>query len=101
MLEGLRVDALGMNCGLGPKQMMPILEDLMKYTSLPVVVKPNAGLPKQKDGETYYDVEPEEFAEYMRRDRRYGGLYHRWMLRYNSGTYPRNGRTDVVIMPNS
>ena len=67
MLEGLRVDALGMNCGLGPKQMMPILEDLMKYTSLPVVVKPNAGLPKQKDGETYYDVEPEEFAEYMRK----------------------------------
>ena len=44
-----------------------IFDDLMKYTSLPVVVKPNAGLPKQKDGETYYDVEPEEFAEYMRK----------------------------------
>lgn len=65
MLEGLRVDALGINCGLGPEQMLPILEQLMKYTSLPVIVKPNAGLPKQKNGETYYDVDPETFAETM------------------------------------
>ena len=65
MLEGLRVDALGLNCGLGPKQMLPILEDLRRYTSLPVIVKPNAGLPKQKNGETYYDVEPDEFARIM------------------------------------
>ncbi len=64
-LEGLRVDALGLNCGLGPKQMLPILEDLRRYTSLPVIVKPNAGLPKQKNGETYYDVEPDEFARIM------------------------------------
>ena len=65
MLEGLRVDALGLNCGLGPKQMLPILEDLRRYTSLPIIVKPNAGLPKQKNGETYYDVEPDEFARIM------------------------------------
>ena len=65
MLEGLRVDALGLNCGLGPKQMLPILNDLRRYTSLPVIVKPNAGLPKQKNGETYYDVEPDEFARIM------------------------------------
>ena len=65
MLEGLRVDALGLNCGLGPKQMLPILNDLRRYTSLPIVVKPNAGLPKQKNGETYYDVEPDEFARIM------------------------------------
>ena len=38
----------------------------MKYSSVPVIVKPNAGLPKQKDGETYYDVSPEEFASVMR-----------------------------------
>lgn len=66
MLEGLRVDALGINCGMGPKQMMPILQELMKYTSVPIIVKPNAGLPKQKDGEVYYDVRPEEFAELMK-----------------------------------
>ena len=65
LLEGLGVDALGINCGMGPEQMMPILEELLRYTSLPVIVKPNAGLPKQKNGEVYYDVEPEEFAGYM------------------------------------
>ena len=63
LLEGLRVDALGINCGMGPKQMIPILQEIAKYTSLPIVVKPNAGLPKQKNGETYYDVSPEMFAE--------------------------------------
>ena len=53
LLEGLRVDALGINCGMGPEQMLPILQEIAKYTSLPIIVKPNAGLPKQKDGETY------------------------------------------------
>ena len=62
MLEGLRVDALGINCGMGPEQMMPILDEILQYASVPVIVKPNAGLPKQKDGEVYYDVEPEEFG---------------------------------------
>lgn len=65
LLEGLRVDAIGMNCGLGPEQMLPILAEMRRYTSLPIIVKPNAGLPKQKNGETYYDVEPELFAETM------------------------------------
>ena len=49
MLEGLRVDALGINCGMGPEQMLPILEDILKYASVPIIVKPNAGLPKQRD----------------------------------------------------
>ena len=66
LLEGLRVDAIGINCGMGPDQMMPILEELTKYSSLPIIVKPNAGLPKQKDGETYYDVSPEMFAASMK-----------------------------------
>ena len=65
LLEGLRVDAFGINCGMGPEQMIPILEQITKYSSLPVIVKPNAGLPKQKNGETYYDVEPDEFARIM------------------------------------
>lgn len=65
MLEGLRVDAIGLNCGMGPKQMLPILKEMRKYTSLPIIVKANAGLPKQKNGETYYDISPEEFANAM------------------------------------
>lgn len=67
LLEGLRVDALGINCGMGPEQMMPILDQILEYTSLPVIVKPNAGLPKQRDGQTYYDVLPEEFAGTLRK----------------------------------
>lgn len=67
MLEGLRVDALGINCGMGPEQMIPILEDILKFTSIPVIVKPNAGLPKQRDGEVYYDVVPEQFALTMQK----------------------------------
>lgn len=66
MLEGLRVDALGINCGMGPTQMLPVLNEIMRYASVPVIVKPNAGLPKQRDGETYYDVEPESFARTMK-----------------------------------
>lgn len=65
MLEGLRVDALGINCGMGPEQMLPILDEILKVASVPVIVKPNAGLPKQRDGEVYYDVRPEEFARLM------------------------------------
>lgn len=65
LLEGLRVDALGINCGMGPEQMMPVLEQYMKYASLPVIVKPNAGLPVQRDGHICYDVLPETFAAYM------------------------------------
>lgn len=67
LLEGLRVDALGMNCGLGPEQMFPVLEEMLDYASVPVIVKPNAGLPKQRGNETFYDVLPEEFARTMKR----------------------------------
>ncbi|MDE7067619.1 MAG: dihydropteroate synthase, partial [Schaedlerella arabinosiphila] len=66
LLEGLRVDALGVNCGLGPVQMLPVLGELLSYASVPVIVKPNAGLPKQQGGETVYDVHPEEFARTMK-----------------------------------
>ena len=66
LLEGLRADAIGINCGMGPEQMLPVLEQFLKYSSLPVIVKPNAGLPKQKNGQTYYDVDPEQFAGLMK-----------------------------------
>lgn len=65
LLEGLRVDALGINCGMGPEQMLPILKEILTYTSIPVIVKPNAGLPKQKDGEVWYDVDSAQFAGFM------------------------------------
>ncbi len=63
MLEGLGVDAIGANCSLGPKQLMGVMDELLKYCSVPVVFKPNAGLPKNDGRTTYYDVDAEEFAE--------------------------------------
>ncbi len=74
LLEGLRVDALGINCGMGPEQMFSVLDQFLEYSSLPVIVKPNAGLPKQRDGETYYDVSPDEFAEAMWRIAKRGAV---------------------------
>ncbi len=92
MLEGLRVDALGINCGMGPEQMLPILEDILKYASVPIIVKPNAGLPpKQRDGEVYYDVEPEQFAGYMAKIVEDGSACDRRMLWNNTCTYPEDG----------
>ena len=64
-LEGLGADMIGMNCGLGPKQMLRLVRELRAYTTLPLLVNPNAGLPKERDGQTCYDVGPKEFAEYM------------------------------------
>ena len=62
MLEGLGVDAIGINCSLGPEQMMPIVEKLCKYSSTPVFVCPNAGLPREENGKTVFDVGADEFA---------------------------------------
>lgn len=62
LLEGLRVDALGINCGLGPVQMKEILRDIMKVTSLPVLVNPNTGLPRSEEGRTVYDIDEKQFA---------------------------------------
>ena len=66
MLEGLRVDAIGFNCGLGPKQMIPLVKELRECTSLPIIVMPNAGLPESVDGKTVYNVSPDEFANDMK-----------------------------------
>lgn len=66
MLEGLGVDALGINCGLGPIQMKEILKDLLAVSSIPVIVNPNAGLPRSENGETVYDIDADEFAQTMR-----------------------------------
>lgn len=65
LLEGLGVDALGINCGLGPVQMKEILKDILAAASVPVIVNPNAGLPRSEGGKTVYDIDAEEFAAVM------------------------------------
>lgn len=65
LLEGLGVDVLGVNCGLGPKQMLKILPHILEISSTPVVCCPNAELPKVVDGKTVFDITPEKFADYM------------------------------------
>ncbi len=65
MLEGLGADAVGINCGLGPKQMIELVKEMRENTSLPILVMPNAGLPESVDGKTVYNVSPQEFAEDM------------------------------------
>lgn len=61
-LQDLGIDALGFNCGLGPKQMLSLLPSLQAVCSLPIAVCPNAGLPQTVDGKTVYNVSPAEFA---------------------------------------
>ncbi|MBS6644803.1 MAG: homocysteine S-methyltransferase family protein [Clostridiaceae bacterium] len=66
LLEGLGVDALGINCGLGPVQMKGILADILKVASVPVIVNPNAGLPRSVNGKTVYDINADQFAQVMK-----------------------------------
>lgn len=65
MLEGLGADAIGMNCSLGPKQMLDIIPEFAKYASIPVIVNPNAGLPRSENGKTVFDINADEFADIM------------------------------------
>ncbi|MBR2387994.1 MAG: homocysteine S-methyltransferase family protein [Clostridia bacterium] len=62
MLEGMGTDAIGVNCSLGPKALEGVVAEYLKYSSIPVILKPNAGLPVSVDGKTVYNVSPEEFA---------------------------------------
>lgn len=62
MFEALGVDCLGINCGLGPKQIAEMMADLAKISSIPIMAQPNAGLPQIVNGKTVYDVNPEEFG---------------------------------------
>lgn len=66
MLEGLGVDAIGFNCGLGPEQMKRLLPQLTACCSLPIVINPNAGLPVVVNGQTMFTVEPDAFAKSIR-----------------------------------
>ncbi len=84
LLEGLRVDALGVNCGMGPEQMKGLLTDLLACSSLPVVMNPNAGLPHCVDGCTVFDTDPEAFAATMEELARMGA----WGIGGCCGTTP-------------
>ena len=63
LLEGMGVDALGANCSLGPRQLKSVAEELLQNASVPVILKPNAGLPRSQNGETVFDVTADEFAD--------------------------------------
>ncbi len=62
LIEGMGADALGANCSLGPRQLRPVVKELLSKSSIPVILKPNAGLPRAVDGKTVFDVTAEEFA---------------------------------------
>lgn len=66
-LQGLGADAIGINCSLGPKQIYSLAKILTEWTTLPIIIKPNAGLPAMVDGRASYDLVPEEFGEEMAR----------------------------------
>ena len=63
LLEGMGADAIGVNCSFGPDKLMPVLREYLKYSSLPVILKPNAGLPQDREGKSEYDVSPKKMAE--------------------------------------
>ena len=66
MMEGLGADVIGLNCGLGPVQLKKLITDMFEISSTPLMVNPNAGLPKDVDGQTVYDVDSETFSDVMK-----------------------------------
>lgn len=64
VLQSLGADVVGINCSTGPKEMVPFVEKMKEYAEIPLLVKPNAGLPELRDGKTVYPMGPEEFASY-------------------------------------
>ena len=63
MLEGMGADAIGVNCSFGPDKLAPIVREYLRFASVPVLLKPNAGLPHSEGGRTVYDIDAERFAE--------------------------------------
>ncbi|MCL2070213.1 MAG: homocysteine S-methyltransferase family protein [Treponema sp.] len=84
LLEGLGVNAIGFNCGLGPGQLTPHIAEALSLSSRPILLMPNAGLPESIDGVTSYNVGPEEFARLMRLNAESGV----WLLGGCCGTTP-------------
>ena len=65
VLQGMGIDAFGLNCSAGPEQMLPQLRRLREYARVPLIAKPNAGMPVTVDGKTTYDCTPEEFVRWV------------------------------------
>lgn len=66
LLEGLGADVIGLNCGLGPVQLLPFLKEMAAVASVPLLVNPNAGLPRSENGHTVYDIDSNAFAAAMK-----------------------------------
>ena len=92
-LESFGVDALGFNCGLGPKQMLPFVEKALEVSSTPIVVNPNAGLPVCVDGVTSYNVTPAEFAANLEKIANTAGV---WAVGGCCGTSPAHLQAAAV-----
>ncbi|MBE6013900.1 MAG: homocysteine S-methyltransferase family protein [Lachnospiraceae bacterium] len=74
-LQGLGIDAFGVNCSAGPDNMYPIIEKIVRFAKVPIIVKPNAGMPKVgEDGSARYDMKPEEFVSHFKRILDLGGV---------------------------
>ena len=93
MLEGLGVDALGLNCGLGPDQLLEFLPQLQECCSVPIIINPNAGLPHDVNGKNVFDVGPEEFAADSKKMAEGGA----WLLGGCCGTTPAHIRAMVNL----
>ena len=64
VLQSLGADVVGINCSTGPERMADMVRQMKPYANVPILAKPNAGLPQMVDGETVYDMGPEEFASF-------------------------------------
>ena len=89
-LDALGADIIGVNCSLGPEQLLPIVKLLAQNTDKPISVQPNAGLPQFVNGKTVFPMGPEDFARWVP-DRRRGDLSGR-LLRHHAGTYTSHRR---------
>ena len=63
VLQSLGADVIGLNCSTGPEDMVSLVKQMAEYATVPILAKPNAGLPELEDGVTVYKTEPEEFAK--------------------------------------
>lgn len=92
LLDGLGVTALGLNCGLGGPEMLPLLRRIRRVTERPLLCSPNAGLPRMEGGRTVFPAGPEEFARAQRELAQAGA----WLLGGCCGTTPEHIRAMVA-----
>ena len=92
LLDGLGVTALGLNCGLGGPEMLPLLRRIRRVTERPLLCSPNAGLPRMEGGRTVFPAGPEAFAQAQRELAQAGA----WLLGGCCGTTPEHVRAMVA-----